>query len=71
MYLKYIRIYIPIGKSWIKYVKKCIFGNLFWTDPFSLRGVHSKNRFDRFEAQLFCFIISKYLNIFVQGKYLQ
>ena len=40
--------------------------------PFSLRrGVHSKNRFDRFEAQLFCFIISKYLNIFVQGKYLK
>ena len=26
--------YKPIGKSWTKYVKKCFFGNLFWTVPF-------------------------------------
>ena len=27
-------IYIRIGKSWIFFVKKCFFGNFFWTVPF-------------------------------------
>ena len=31
-------IYILIGKRWPKKVKKCFFGNFFWTVPFSLRA---------------------------------